>query len=171
MKTSVKIKAEKTMEKIRALTRHIRNVEDNCLILGERLILSEEIELGRHLIANGFIHDVSKFFGIEWDQLIIGPPIKEDETKLKLKMAIYQHRKTNFHHIEYWSNIENMPDVYLAELICDLKSRSEEFGTSLIDYINECVDKKWKITKDSRTYKRILEFVNLLCNPVFQEIK
>lgn len=168
MKKSLVITAERTMEKVRALTRHIRNVEDNCLILGERLILSGEIDLGHQLIANGFVHDASKFSGIEWDQLIIGPTTKENESKLKLKMAIYQHQKTNPHHVEYWSNgIENMPDVFLAEMVCDLKSRSEEFGTALMDYIDNEGVKRWKITKDHSTYKKILKFVNLLCEKPF----
>jgi len=163
--------AELTMEKVRSLTRHIRNVEDNCLLLGEKLILNGEIDLGHHLIANGFVHDASKFSGIEWEYLSIIPN-KEEETKLKLKMAILNHRKTNPHHIEFWSNgIENMPDVYLAEMICDIKTRSEEFGTSLMDYIEECASKKWDIEKDSKIYKRILEFVGLLCPIPFKEIK
>lgn len=172
MKKSLQVKAEHTMEKVRALTRHIRNVEDNCLLLGERLIQSGEIDLGHRLIANGFVHDASKFNGIEWDQLVIGAPTKEDEAKLKLKMAIYQHQRTNPHHVEYWSGgIDEMPDVYLAEMICDLKARSEEFGTSLMDYISEYGLKRWDITKDHKSYKRMIEFVNLLCSPQFQEIK
>jgi len=169
MKKSDKIKAERTMEKVRALTRHIRNVEDNCLLLGERLIMNGEVELGHHLIANGFVHDTSKFFGIEWDQLVVGPTKKEDETKLKLKMAIYQHQKTNPHHVEYWSGgIEEMPDVYLAELVCDLKARSEEFGTALMDYIDSVGLKRWGITKDHNVYKRIIKYVEFLCETPFQ---
>ena len=47
MKTSDRIKrdAEATMEKIRAIARHIRNVEDNCLLLGEKLIERGEVDL------------------------------------------------------------------------------------------------------------------------------
>lgn len=159
------------MEKIRAITRHIRNVEDNCLILGERLIMSGSIELGRHLIANGFVHDASKFYGIEWENMTICAVVKEEGAKNKLKLAIRHHQLTNKHHVEFWSNIENMPDVYLAELVCDTKARSEEFGTSLRDYIETVALKKWKITKEHRVYKRILEFVNMLCEKPFQEIK
>jgi hypothetical protein len=169
MKKFTKVRAENTMEKIRALTRHIRNVEDNCLILGEKLILSGEIELGKQLIANGFVHDASKFRGIEFDQLIVGTPTKEEESKLKLKMAIYQHQKTNAHHVEYWDGgIEEMPDVYLGELVCDLKARSEEFGTALMDYIDNVGLKRWGITKDDISYKKIVNFVEMLCQTPFQ---
>lgn len=66
--------AEATMEKIRAVARHIRNVEDNCFLLGEKLILGGEIDLGKQLIANGYVHDASKFTGIEFEYLSSGNP-------------------------------------------------------------------------------------------------
>lgn len=37
--------------KVRAMLRHIRNVHENCLLLGERLIERGEIDLGRRLIT------------------------------------------------------------------------------------------------------------------------
>src|ERR1035437_2528291 len=170
MKKSLELKAEQTMEKVRALTRHIRNVEDNCLLLGERLIMSGEVELGHHLIANGFVHDASKFFGIEWDQLVVGPITKEDEYKLKLKMAVIHHQSTNRHHPESWNGIKNMPDVYLCEMIADWKSRSEEFGSSLKDWINNVALKKWNFTKDDDVYKKIMKYVDIICNTPFKNI-
>lgn len=168
----LKKEIDSTMAKIRAIARHIKNVEDNCLILGERLIQSGHIALGRQLIANGFIHDASKWGGIEFEYMSGAEPLDGESAKVKLKLAIQHHQLTNPHHIEYWSNnIDNMPDVYLAELVCDLKARSEEFGTSLMDYIDDSGLKKWGITKDHKKYKRIVEFVGLLCEKPFQEIK
>jgi len=87
--------AELTLVKIRNITRHIRNVEDNCLILGERLILRGEIELGKQLIANGFVHDASKFTGIEFEYLSLNNPTEENN-KLKMKLAIQQAQYYKF---------------------------------------------------------------------------
>lgn len=171
MKKSLALKAERTMEKVRALTRHIRNVEDNCLLLGEKLITKGDVDLGHHLIANGFVHDSSKFFGIEWDQLVVGPTTKEDETKLKLKMAVLHHQSTNKHHPEAWNGIKNMPDVFLLEMICDWKSRSEEFGSSLRDWIDETATKKWEFSNGDETYKKIMKYVDLLCETSFQNLE
>ena len=70
----IRKEAELTLSKIRSITRHIRNVEDNCLILGERLILQGRIDLGKQLIANGFIHDASKITGIEFEYLSLQNP-------------------------------------------------------------------------------------------------
>jgi len=174
MKKSEKLKrdATATMEKIRGITRHIRNVEDNCLLLGEKLIMSGEIELGKQLIANGFVHDASKFHGIEFEFMSPGIDADADGAKMKLKLAIQQHNSTNPHHPENWSGgINDMPEVYLAEFVCDIKSRSEEFGTSLKEWIDDSATKKWNFTKDDDVYKRIMRFVDLLCDKPFEEIK
>ena len=162
--------AEEAMDKVRVLTRHIRNDEDNCLFLGEKLILNGEIELGHHLIANGFVHDSSKFFGIEWDFLSI-LPVKEEETKLKLKMAIIHHNQTNAHHPEHWQGIKNMPSVFIAEMVADWKARSEEFGTSLREWIDEHATKRFGFTKEDDTYKEIIKYVDMLCQKSFEQIK
>jgi len=172
MKRSDRIRkdAERTMGKIRAITRHIRNVEDNCLILGERLINNGEIELGHKLIANGHIHDASKFHGIEWEQMAPGEASNEEGAKLKLKLAVQHHNRTNPHHPEYWGTIHLMPRLYLAEMVADWKARSEEFGTSLRDWIDEQATKRFGFTKEEKIYQEIMEFVNLLCEKPFENL-
>jgi hypothetical protein len=166
----VKKEAEKTMEKIRSITRHIRNVQDNCLLLGEKLIDKGEIDCGLKLIANGFQHDISKFGGIEWEHMSCGELPNHDGAKLKMKLAIHQHNTTNPHHPEFWHGIKNMPRVYLAEFCCDVKSRSEEFGTSLKEWIDDSATKRWGFTKEDKVYKEIMEFVDLLCDRPFTAI-
>ena len=173
MKKTERIKriADKTMEKVRGISRHIRNVEDNCLLLGEKLIGSGEIDLGHRLISNGFVHDASKFNGIEWENMAPGQTATQEEgAKLKLKMAVLHHQKTNSHHPEYWTGIKNMPRVAVAEMVCDWKARSEEFGESLRDYINDKATKRWDFNKDDDVYKEIMEFVDLLCDKPFEQI-
>jgi hypothetical protein len=174
MKKSDKLKknAVETMEKIRGIARHIRNVQDNALLLGEKLIGNGEVELGKQLIANGFVHDVSKFYGIEFEFLAPGTPVSADSGKLKLKLAIQHHNSVNKHHPESWSGgIQDMPDVYLAEFCCDVKARSEEFGTSLREWIDEDATKKWGFTTTDEVYQKIMKFVNMLCDKPFETIK
>lgn len=166
----LKKQAETTMEKIRAIARHIRNVEDNCLLLGEKLIGQGEIDLGHKLIANGYVHDASKFHGIEFEYLSVSPS-DEESAKLKLKLAIHHHNTTNFHHPEAWSGgIRDMPDVYLAELCCDIKARSEEFGTDLREWIDKTATEKWHFMKEDRVYKDIMRYVDILCPKPFEKI-
>jgi len=172
MKKSDRIKrqAELTMEKIRGIARHIRNVEDNCLLLGEKLIERGEIDLGHKLIANGYVHDASKFWGVEWDHMAPGQPTIEEGAKLKMKLAVQHHAKTNPHHPEFWGTIQLMPRLYLAELTADWKARSEEFGTSLRDWIDEVATKRFNFTTEERVYKEIMEFVEILCPKPFENM-
>jgi hypothetical protein len=162
--------AKLTMDKIRGIARHIRNVEDNCLLLGEKLIERGEIDLGHRLIANGYIHDASKFWGVEWDNMAPGQPTVEEGAKLKLKIAVQHHSRTNPHHPEYWGGIFNMPRLYLAEMAADWKARSEEFGTSLRDWIDDVAAKRFHFVKGDRVYKEIIEFVDLLCPNPFENL-
>src|SRR5580700_10970188 len=113
--------------KVRAILRHIRNVQENCLLLGEKLIERGESLLGRKLIIHGFRHDGSKFFGIEWDQMAPGQNQEQmPAAKLRLRLAIAHHNGTNDHHPEFWTSIHEMPRLAVAEMVCDWKARSEE---------------------------------------------
>lgn len=170
MKNKVQKQIDDVLLKINNITRHIKNVEDNCILLGTYLIKSGEIELGKQLIANGFVHDASKFYGIEFENLSTSGDNKE-ETKLKLKMAIHQHQKTNSHHPEFWAGgIKEMPDVYVCEMLSDWKSRSEEFGTSLIDWIHEFALKKWNFSKEDEIYHKIMKYIDILCPKSFEDL-
>ncbi len=164
--------ADETMEKIRSITRHIRNVEDNCLLLGEKLIMRGEIDLGRQLIANGYVHDTSKFYGIEFENLSrsTSANTNEENAKLKMRLAVQHHTLTNQHHPEYWNGIKNMPRVAVAEMVADWKARSEEFGTSVRDWIDESATKRWEFSKEDEVYRTIMDFVDLLCPKPFENV-
>ncbi len=148
--------------KIDDIIRHIDNVKDNCMLLGERLINNGRTDIGRLLVANGFIHDNSKFYGVEWDYL----SDQTDDPEL-LRVAISQHNRTNPHHPEYWGRIELMPALYIAEMVCDWKGRSGEFGTSLQDWIEEGAAVKFGYTKDSEIFRKIIYYSEMLCDKPF----
>lgn len=152
----------KDMQKIQELVRHIQRVQDNCILLGQRLIERGDFNLGRILIANGFKHDNSKFFEIEWEHLN-----RDNTNPATLELAIRQHNHTNKHHPEYWGDIKEMPKVYLAELVCDWAARSSEMGSSLMDWIEGEAMKRFGFTKDSEVYGRIMHFVEILLDKKF----
>lgn len=148
-------------EHIDNLVRHIRMVQDNCVLLGKKLIDLNRSTFGRNLIALGFQHDVSKFHGIEWSYLHQGKEVPEE----RLKEAIAQHQETNPHHCEHWGGLDECPDIYLAEMVCDWFARSQEFGTCLRDWILESAVPKYSISEED--LKRIMYFVDLLVPPPF----
>jgi hypothetical protein len=149
---------------VRALLRHIRNVQDECQLLAERLLEQGKHDLARALLANGMLHDNSKFRGVEWDYL-------SEEAKAKtpdqFRAAVQQHQETNPHHPEYWGGIDNMPNVYIAEMVCDWKARSAEFGTDLREWVKTKASKRWGFTTQGRAYREIKQFLDVLLDPRF----
>ena len=154
------------------IIRHIQLVHENCIILGKRLLEEGQPFLGRMLIYNGFQHDVSKFIGSEWEHMkFVDVKKLNKEQKICLKTAIEDHNHSNQHHPEFWESIHKMPEVYLAEMVCDWKARSNEFGTSLEDWVNEQASKRFGFDKNDEVYKKIKYFMDLLCHPPFGEVK
>lgn len=157
-----------TLKKVDALYRHIEEVQRNCRLLGERLIEKGRDELAVQLIRNALIHDQSKFTGIEWDYLLSTAETAEEKTKLSL--AVHHHNRTNLHHPEAWLGIKNMPDVFVAEMVCDWKARSSEFGQSVQEWIDNGAAKRFSYTKRDTVYKTIMSFTNLLLDEPFKKI-
>jgi hypothetical protein len=153
----------KPIDHLDNLIRHIELVRENCTLLGKRLIEKGQIEFGRILIARGFVHDASKFYGLEWDYLHAGKDVDKDN----LELAIKQHQSTNDHHVEFWSNFEAMPSICIAELVCDITARSQEFGTSIKDWIKENFVTKYEINTRCKKYREMMEFVDLLTQNEF----
>lgn len=156
---------ELTLNKLEIILRHKENVRDACERLGKKLIKKGEIDFGIRLIAAGWPHDNSKFFGVEWQGLL------QKEDKDLLKNAIINHQLTNSHHPQFFDGIENMPRIALAELVCDLYARAIEFGTNLRDFIDEVYAPKHNLTPRCKISKIIKEFVDLLLEEPFKELK
>ena len=146
------------------LVRHIRNVQNECELLSERLDKQGRHILARLLIANGMLHDNSKFRGLEWEALDEDTKDKKPE---QFAAADQQHISTNPHHPEYWDGIDSMPSVYLAEMVCDWKARSDEFGTDLREWVKDKATKRWGFAIQSKVYREIKEFVDLLLDKKF----
>jgi len=151
--------------KLDGLLRHIKNVQDNCLILGEHFIKDGYEDLGVELIANSMIHDNSKFKGIEW--LYLDSQTKEEKPEL-FKAALTHHNTINLHHPEAWRGIELMSEVYLAEMTCDWKARSEEFGSGIWEWVKGSAADKYKYNTKSRVYKDIKRYLEIILEPAFK---
>jgi hypothetical protein len=152
-------------KRLDTLLRHIHNVQSNCQLLADRLIEKGEADFAKTLIANGLIHDNSKFYGIEWEYL--HQDVKESNPEAFL-LASKQHVSINPHHPEYWLHISNVPRIYVAEMICDWSARSSEFGSDLRVWIKDKATKKFDFTVQSKTYKEVKEFVDLMLDPSFK---
>lgn len=159
------IKPEIYSERLGILRRHIEHVQESAYLMAERIVKGGGDEfLAHELITNIQAHDQSKFRGIEWKYL--HDDVKETEPEL-FKLAWEQHVWTNPHHPEYWAGIEHMPDVYVAEMVCDWKSRSNEFGTDLRSWIKDSATKRFGFPTSGKVYKKIKRFVDFLLDKPF----
>ena len=159
--------SEIQIKRLKSIFRHIRNVQQNCELLAERLIEQGDFDFAKRLLINSMSHDKSKLIGIEWEYLH-GDVKDNPETQEKFFLAHQQHLANNEHHPEHWGGIEKMPDIYLAEFCCDISARASEFGTDIFDWLNnECL-KKYNFTKNSRTYKTIKKYLSLLLEKKFK---
>lgn len=145
------------------LIRHIELVREATVLLGKRLIKEGEWDFGRLLIARGHVHDAGKFYGIQWDYMHAG----KDVDREKLELAIQEHNKTEEHHPEFWGGIHKMPEIAVAEMVCDWYARSQEFGTSLRDWIQQTAMKRWEIEENGQQYQWICRFLSLLLEDPF----
>lgn len=158
------IELNKSNKKLEDLLRHIENVKENCLLLSKKLLEEGEKEFALQLIANSYIHDNSKFSGIEW--LYLEQEIKDKSPDL-FKMAVIQHTTTNPHHPEYWKNINEMPRIYIAEMVCDWKARSSEFGNDILMWIKDKATEKYNFNTSGKVYKEIKHFLDLILDKKF----
>ncbi len=149
--------------RLRKLIKHITGVQENCNELAFKLSERGEHDFARQLIANGMVHDVSKFSGIEWEHL------HEGADKALFKEALLQHVTTNSHHPEFYGEggIHDMPRIYTAEMVADWYQRSKEFGSDLQEWINEVAKERWNFDFRSEVGKEIKDFVTLLLDKRF----
>ena len=123
------------------LIRHKELIKDAGILLGTRLFEQGRSELGRQVVARGFAHDNSKFFGIEWQFLHAGNDVPKED----LDRAIAQHHATNPHHAEFFGGFGNMDEISVYEMACDFYARAQEFGTDLRSYVKTAANGRLKI--------------------------
>lgn len=148
------------LEKVHNLLRHIHNVQANCIHLGEKLITRGEEQIGIRLIRNGLQHDATKFDGIEWELLDLADHPNH-------YLAVFEHQKHNRHHPEFHVNIHDMCDVDVAEMVCDWKARSGEFGTGLKEWIEVKATAKWQFKMTDPIGRKIKKYMKLLLDKPF----
>jgi len=146
-------------QRVTDILRHIKKVEDNCNVLSRKL-WDTEPELALKLIRLGRLHDLSKLESYELQGLY-----KESSYFNK---ALAHHHGYNPHHPEHWESIHNMADEYIAEMVCDVAARGQEFGTDVREWFKEIATKKYGFdyVKDP-IGKKIEKYLSLLLSTPF----
>lgn len=153
----------KDWKHLQGLLRHINHVQAGSQLLAERLFDIGDSSTARIIVQKTLGHDASKFVGIEWKHLRVG-----QENTEEFKIALNQHQLTNDHHPEYWEGIRQMPRISIAEMTCDWYARSIEFGTDLRNWVKGPACQKYEITTNTKCYKQIKQFVDILLDAPFK---
>lgn len=144
MKTITEISKiiEKVKEYEEYIKEHIQNVRNSYndrkakiqLVLGLSEGDMQELE---NRIKN---HDTSKWSNDEFDAYrrhfhSVSDKEKEDSEE-DFKKALNHHYMVNDHHPEYWKNTD-MPNIAIAELICDWEAMGRKFGGNPLEYFEK----------------------------------
>lgn len=142
------------------LIAHVERVRANALLLAKHWIKNGRSKDARVLLAKAHVHDASKWAGIEFEMMHRGP----DANGQKLLDAIAQHQSTNDHHPEFWGGLSRMPEVCVAEMVCDWLARSQEFATDLRVYVRTQAAERYNfLYEGSKDRVRwIWEFIDIL---------
>jgi hypothetical protein len=55
-----------------------------------------------------------------------------------------------------------MPEIYIAEMVCDCAARSSEFGTDVRKWFSETSTKKYCFSMEDHVGELILKYLDLL---------
>lgn len=144
------------------LIRHIEIVRESSIIIGNILIEQGRQVLGHDVIRRGHAHDLSKFTGIE--RLFLHQ--KKKVNKKNLELAIQQHVTTNDHHPEFFENgMDDMNEAQLIEWCCDVYARSAQFGTDLMEWVDNVAVKRFNIKNEQ--YELIVKYLKCLTSGKF----
>ena len=137
---------------------HIRRVQENAMDLAKHFLRNGRQHDARVLLAKANAHDQSKWGGIEWDVLHRGPDVDKD----MLSAAIKQHNHTNDHHPEFWGGLKNMPELCVAEMVCDWLARSQELATDFRQYVKTVAAERFDFRSAPNQAAWISEFTDIL---------
>lgn len=157
-------------EHVQDLQNHIALVQKNATFLALTIAEEGQVNIARVLLANAAVHDASKWQGIEWECLHMGPTV----SKTMVQKAVIQHQKTNRHHPEYWGGLSQMPiadghSVYVAEMVCDWMARSQEFAEDLREFIDEKAAMRFNFASAPQQSVLIHKYVDMLLPKKFVE--
>lgn len=126
---------------LKELVTHKKILIDSCYKLATYFLQNGNEELALNIMRRAFVHDISKISADEFHSLnafgsyskySINKDISFSEEE---KIFLNKHWAANKHHPEHWTNINDMEEIDLIEMVCDWHARSVEFENDLLEYI------------------------------------
>jgi hypothetical protein len=141
---------------------HIARVRANLVVLANSLPGIDADDLRQR----AKVHDKSKwseeeyfsYVWITWYRDKVGGHIP-DNIQQAFNKACKHHWQHNTHHPEHYLNITSMSKEDLAEMLSDWASMSQEFHTSLKNWVDYNIPARWKFSKEQINF--IITIVDL----------
>ena len=149
---------------------HKQYVLESGKLLSEYLIKNGEFDLALELLKRCAVHDNSKF---EYEEIMAFASLDNSKNTMKdpnasmddfMKKAISIHWKNNRHHPEYYDNLNDMTLLDILEMACDCYSRSLQFGTDLLSFIEIRQKERFNMPEDiyesfQLEYEQLLKYL------------
>lgn len=151
----------KEQEYVDYIEEHIANVKTAFQEYGDRLC--QELNISKfELEKNIYKHDMSKFSDEEFDAYrnYFFPCSNEEKDEEIFDLAWKHHYEHNPHHPQYWRKdnyIMDMPNIYIAEMLCDWEAMSMKFHDNTYEYYMKERDIKPFSEKTKKTLDRVIE--------------
>ncbi len=148
------IPIENKFEQLEDIYKHKQLVENVCYVLVKYFFEINEDEKALDLFKRSFTHDLSKikedeFYGMAEfanDTGALKDPKKSADSDKQL--AINLHWDRNSHHPEYWTNVNQMAEIDIIEMVCDWYARSIQFGNDMLDFFKVRQDERFHFPQD-----------------------
>lgn len=145
---------------------HKKYVLDSCFKMAKYLFEIGEDDLGMHLLKRATKHDNSKLEEEELEALAKiaedGDSMREASEKLSdfKKAAIALHWKNNRHHPEFFSDVSNMDEIDILEMVCDWHARSCQYHTNLIEFCETRQENRFHFPQEM--YEKIHKYCEII---------
>lgn len=156
----------KILNHIRETMLHKSYVIEACLKMSDYLVLAGKKDLGILLLQRANIHDNSKLVGPELELLssiygnqnaFLNPNIILTENE---KIIIEKHWANNRHHPEHFTDVSQMSELDILEMVCDWYARSLQYETDFLEFVKTRQETRFKFPEI--IFKKIFEYCEIL---------
>lgn len=159
---------ESIIVQLEDLFTHKKYFLDSAMKMSKYLDEHGENDLAVELLKRAVEHDNSKLNSDELNDLkqLGGSFSSLKDPKEQLgdgqKKLIERHWKNNRHHPEFFTDAENMDEIDIIEMVCDWHSRSEQFKTDLLKFVE--IRQRERFHFSDEMYKKIIKYCKVLVN-------
>lgn len=166
------IPLENKLKQLNDIGQHKTYVLKCSTALANYLMENNREQDALNVMKRAFEHDFSKltdeeFYGMA--KFVNEMQVTTDSNSGSEEKEYYidLHRNNNKHHPEYWTNINDMTELDIMELACDWCSRSVQFNTDIIEFLEDVQETRFHFPEG--IYNNIKKYLLIITEEVKKE--